>query len=181
MKIKFYSGDLPNWTAVQSRFGIKRPEPHFVFTVVGSRYGKYLALAAYSDDGVSFSAAAVTKDGREAMEVITRPLQGSRWQDVARRLGGISPVAEHHRGEIGFWVEHVRPPVVPELVSLDGPDSQVLRLLRNALGLSGTKLREMLCKSRLMQVDVVQFHALAYWAPRFPRVTITVEVHDARA
>ena len=181
LKNQMYIPELTGWSAVQRRFGIRRPEAKFVLCLVAEMDGQHIALALFSDDGVKFAAAIALRTEGDACETVKRPMSACRWQDVPGRLAEISDVAADHFHEIRAWIDHVRPPEVAEIISVDGPDAQVLRLLRDALGLQGAPLKEAAAQSNLLRVSRAPLHALAYLADRFSGVTIHTKAHDARA
>ena len=180
MKNRHYTTGLPSWTAICTRLGIRRTEPPFVHCTVYRRYDEHLTQCVYSDDGRRFSAVAALRIGAEGPEVISRPLKSCGWQDVAGKLAKHSRVARYVSDDVIAWIEDVRPPLVPEIVSIHGPDAQLTRLLRDALGLGGIDLAQAVDRAKLMRVTAEQYFALSHCAARYPRVTIRSEIQSAR-
>lgn len=171
MQDRVYVGDLCNWSAIQSRFDLDRGEPHFVFVLRESDGTSFLELAVWSDDGHTFEIVAVVGVCRGGYERFSPPTEHG-WDSIDWAMQAISPLAASHLVAFSAWVEHVLPSEEPAVIAISGPDTSVLRVVRDALALSGGKLIEAMSFGGLMRVSPSQYWALCYWAEKFPEVSI---------
>ena len=172
MKDTIYAAHLCNWAAVASRFDLDRGDPPFVHVVLESDGSRYLELAIWTDDGCRFGFAAAEGVCRGGQETITGPSFCSA-KRLRERLAGISPLIEPHLAQIADWRRHVAAPRdEPKVVELVGRQSDVLRVLRDGLDLTGDRLAEALRYGGRVRVSRTQRLALRYLSNRVPGVSI---------
>lgn len=172
MNERIYVGNLCNWNALTSRFELDRTEPYFVYVALDSDGTRYLELATWTDDGHRFSFAAAEGACRGGQETLIGPSSCSA-KRLREKLVRLSPLAWPHLPALSAWRRHVSAPRdLPQVVEVVGPQSGVLRVLRNGLDLSGARLAEALSHGGRVRVSPTQLFALKFWCDKIPGVAI---------